>query len=170
MNLKFRTAYNGNRYNKPTAFDEIVDEYEWSDTLQRPVLVGKINLQEQIQQYADCALDKILAKFLPEEEIPRYLGDLARTAQFVDDDGVINEEAPNYGDLAMLSEIYDKAESYRETFGLADDLSVADIYKIVGEHAQKLGKSLDELKKQAEEKKKTSDQSEEKKENGGTEV
>lgn len=168
MNLKFRNAYDGNRYNKPTAFDEIIDEYEWSDTLQRPVLVGKINLQEQIQQYADCALDKILSKFLPEEEIPRYLGDLVKTAQFVDDGGVVNEEAPNYEDLATLSEIYDKAESYRETFGLADDLSVADIYRIVGEQAQKLGKSLDDLKKQAEEKKKTPDQSEEK-ENGGTE-
>lgn len=158
--IKFRTANDGVRYNKPSSFDEVVPEYQWSDELERPVIVGKVNLQEQIQQYADCALDKLIAKYMPEEELPKYLGDLARTVQFVDDDGIINDEAPDYNDLKVLSDIYDKAEDYREQFGLSDDLSVGEIYKILGEHAGKMGETLKKKLAQFENKDKESEKNE----------
>lgn len=141
---KFRTAHDGVRYNRPTTFNYIVPEYQWSDELQRPVVVGKVDLKEQIQQYADCALDRVLKKFLPEEDIPKYLGDLIRSAKYVDSDEPISEDSPDYKNLAVLADLYEKAEDYREKFDLSDDLSVSDIYKIVGDHAQKMGKGIQE--------------------------
>lgn len=147
MKVKFRTAYDDVRYNKPTSFDEVVDEWKYSSELGYPVVVGKVNLQEQIQQYADCALDKVLKKFLTEEEIPQYLGELGRVAQYVDAPEGVVEEQPNYDDMLTLANLYEKAEVYRAQFGLPDSLTVSEIYKVVGEYAGKLGKSLNELSK-----------------------
>lgn len=86
------------------------------------------DIQALIESYIDVALDRALEKFLPE--------------QVVKSDDTVADYTQTSQDLAVMGEAFDLAEEYRQQYNLGDDLSVADIYKYVGEQADKMKNDL----------------------------
>lgn len=99
--------------------------------------VGEVDLQARINSSVDTALDRVLQRLQPESY--DLEGDLE--SQW--------ESAEN--DLIDFAEILDRAEEYREQFGMSLKATTADIYKRVQEESDKLKARLDSvrIKKQA---------------------
>lgn len=102
-------------------------------------VVGEIDVQEKIQSFSSCALDKILDKFL---DVSNYVNPNAK----------ITDEVFDYtdlkSDLADLGDLYDKAEFYKEQFGLPLEYSVNEVYKWLNSKSQELGFNIEKLLKE----------------------
>ncbi len=91
-------------------------------------IVGQIDIQQKIQSFENCALNKILDKFL---DLDQYLGrpNMTQSDQIY--------EAVNY-DLADLAEIYEKAEDYKQIFGLDWNLSPNEVFDWLRKNSDQL--------------------------------
>lgn len=101
-------------------------------------VVGEIDVQEKIQSFSSCALDKILDKFL---DVSNYVNPNAK----------ITDEIFDYtdlkSDLADLGDLYDKAEFYKEQFDLPLEYSANEVYKWLDSKSQELGFTIENLLK-----------------------
>lgn len=84
------------------------------------------DIQAYIDSHIDVALDKALEKFLP---------------KVVESDEVANYTSHSQ-DLAVMGEAFEVAENYRDMYNLDPNMSVADVYKYVGEQADKMKNDL----------------------------
>lgn len=98
------------------SFSTIVDEFAYDDVNDSLVVVGKIDLQEKLQSFLSCALDKILDKFLDESNI-------------IEDNINIFDNTENISDLAQFGDVIEKAEYYRNLFNLPSDLSYDKVFE-----------------------------------------
>lgn len=84
------------------------------------------DVQAYIDSHIDVALDRALERFLP---------------KVVESDDIAYYTAQSQ-DLAVMGEAFEIAEDYREKYNLDPNMSVADIYKYVGEQADKMKQDL----------------------------
>ncbi|QXN75022.1 hypothetical protein [Microvirus mar7] len=89
------------------------------------------NLQEIIDSYLECALERALEKFLPKN--------------VVESEEVADDYTAHVADLASFADAMDVAEEYRERLGLPDSYSMAQIYEAVDKEAKQLKLKLDSL-------------------------
>ena len=104
-------------------------------------------LQEVIDSCLDQVLERTLDRLMPKVE---EANDVAQYDEMIDD-------------LDVAMEVADKAEYYREKLGLADDLSINDIFNAVNLEAEKLKSKIDTvqaLRKEKDNEKKTDEKSE----------
>lgn len=101
-------------------FDYIRPEYKLDSSKDILVKTGDINVYELIQSNADCALDKILDKFLMRDNIDNHV------IQLVDDKPY---ECANINvDLSDLGSAYEKMDSLRDRYNIpANYTSFGDI-------------------------------------------
>lgn len=107
-------------------FSETIPDYvlnESTNELER-LAVDK-NVQAIIQSYIDTALDRALERFLPNQEVKEV-------------DDIVERYNESQLDLAELGSAFDKAEEYRQQFGLGDDCSVSDIFAKLSEFSENL--------------------------------
>ena len=141
-------------YERPPVkqFSEYEDEFQLcedpdSKDYLKLVKVGQVNCQEAIQSYEDCALNKILDKYLDQRgNLPDF------PVLEKDDSGVVYERKEP--DLADLGAEYERMEKLKEKYGLDDSLGYDDVIKELQSRKVKIGSLIDNLKKQYEEKKK----------------
>lgn len=94
------------------------------------------NVQDRIDSFLECALERALERFMPK--------------------GVVESEevAEGYSrccdDLAGLAEAMEIAEEYRDRYHLSESMSMADIYDFVDEQARELKEKLDTFSKPKE--------------------
>lgn len=121
------------------SFNSKESEYKLSKDGLSLEVVGEIDVQEKIQSFSSCALDKILDKFL---DISNYVNPNAK----------ITDEVFDYtdlkSDLADLGDLYDKAEFYKEQFGLPLEYSANEVYKWLDSKSHELGYTIENLLKQ----------------------
>ncbi len=107
-------------------FKETIPDYvlnESTNELER-LAVDK-NVQAIIQSYIDTALDRALERFLPGQDVKEV-------------DDIVERYNESQLDLAELGSAFDKAEEYRQQFGLGDDCSVSDIFAKLSEFSESL--------------------------------
>lgn len=106
--------------NSAQTFDYIRPEYKLDSSKDILVKTGDINVYELIQSNADCALDKILDKFLMRDNIDNHV------IQLVDDKPY---ECANINvDLSDLGSAYEKMDTLRERYNIpANYTSFGDI-------------------------------------------
>lgn len=126
---------------KPQEFSEYEDDYELCEDSESPnydkvIVVGKTNIQEKIQSSENCALNKILDK---------YLDQLPNMAIEVDNSETFENYKP---DLADLGAEYSRVEELKEKYGLDDSLG----YEETIEELQRRKASLDSLILEAQKK------------------
>lgn len=73
----------------------------------------QVDLQKLIESYAETALQKVLAKYLPLQ----------------DDDVVVDENIYIGEDIDYLTEAYSEVEDIRESYGFSRDMSIEDMQK-----------------------------------------
>lgn len=118
VKIRYRTCeYDSN---SAQTFDYIRPEYKLDSSKDVLVKVGDINVYELIQSNADCALDKILDKFLMRDNIDNHV------IQLVDDKPY---ECANINvDLSDLGSAYEKMDALRVKYNVpANYTSFSDI-------------------------------------------
>lgn len=122
----------------PTEFTSFKKDYVLDPvTNELQELETPINLQEKIESYLSCALDRALEKFMPKNVI--------------DSDDVAEQLSDRRMDLAALAEAMEIAEDYRERHTLSDSMTMADIYAAMDKEARDLKKALENLNRKKEE-------------------
>lgn len=120
--MAIKIVYRVAEYDSDSAqtFDYIRPEYKLDSSKDVLVKVGDINVYELIQSNADCALDKILDKFLMRDNIDNHV------IQLVDDKPY---ECANINvDLSDLGSAYEKMDALRERYNIpANYTSFGDI-------------------------------------------
>lgn len=129
--MKFKKDYEIFDYSQ--SFSNLEPEYALAKNGHELEIVGQIDIQAKIQSFENCALNKILDKFL---DLDQYLGRPNMTPS----DQIY--EAVNY-DLADLAEIYEKAEDYKQIFGLDWNLSANEVFDWLGKNSDQLKHKLD---------------------------
>lgn len=121
------------------SFDTKELEYKLSKDGLSLEVVGEIDVQEKIQSFSSCALDKILDKFL---DVSNYINPNAK----------ITDEVFDYtdlkSDLADLADLYDKAEFYKAEFDLPLEYSANEVYKWLDSKSRELGFTIENLLKE----------------------
>lgn len=119
VKIKYRTCEYDTKDNAQK-FDYIRPEYKLDCSKDILVKTGDINVYELIQSNADCALDKVLDKFLMRDNIDNHV------VQLVDDKPY---ECANINlDLSDLGSAYEKMDSLREKYNVpANYTSFGDI-------------------------------------------
>lgn len=100
------------------SFKETIPDYELDPTLGVLVQVGEINIYEKIQSNANCALDKILDKFLE----PDFEDMSVKT------DDVM--EIKHY-DLIDLAEMIEDTQVVKNKLKLSDNMSIRDVINLL---------------------------------------
>ena len=140
-------------------FSEYEDEYKLcedpdSKDYDKLVKVGTINIQEEIQSYEDCALDKILDK---------YLDQVDDFSVEVDKDVVYENTVP---DLADLGAEYSRVDELKEKYGLDDSLGYDEVISVLKAKKVELDSALlkaqDKLDKEKKNNEKTQNEQEKK--------
>lgn len=108
---------------KAQHFDYEVPDYQWSEETQQVEECGKRNIFKEIQSYGDCALDKVLDKFLPEE----------RKSLFTRPKPVFDSDADEDVrlDLTEIGEIISEVQEMAPRYGLTDKASVYEIQSAI---------------------------------------
>lgn len=88
----------------------------------------KVDIQKLIDSSVETALDRMLNRFMPET---------------VEDSEEVYQTYKN--DLMDYADLIDRAEEYREHFGLAPDLSVQGVFDFVSKQADKLKTDIDSV-------------------------
>lgn len=127
-------------------FTYIRPEYAKDSSKDCLVKVGDINVYELIQSNADCALDKILDKFLMRDNIDNHV------IQLVDDKPY---EVQNIAfDLSDLGSAYEKMDNLRERYNIPANYTsfndVLNYLQSVQNEVSKRKKVLEEEKAQKE--------------------
>ena len=138
VKIKYRTC----EYDSDSAqtFDYIRPEYKLDSSKGVLVKVGDINVYELIQSNADCALDKILDKFLMRDNIDNHV------VQLVDDKPY---ECANINvDLSDLGLAYEKMDALRDKYNVpANYTSFNDIMSYLQSIKNEVDKRAIELEK-----------------------
>lgn len=95
-----------------------------------------VNIQDKIQSYIDCALERALERFMPKN--------------VVESDDVA-DYTDKLADLASMADAFDVAEEYRERYGLSDKMSIAEIYDFVDKEAKSLREKIGQTVKKPKE-------------------
>ena len=138
VKIKYRVC----EYDSDSAqtFDYVRPEYKLDSSKGVLVKVGDINVYELIQSNADCALDKILDKFLMRDNIDNHV------IQLVDDKPY---ECANINvDLSDLGSAYEKMDSLREKYNIpANYSSFGDIVNYLQSIKNEVDKRAVQLEK-----------------------
>ena len=114
--IKYRTNEFFERPEYPI-FSEEEDELQLDKENDCLVVIGKVNLQEKIQSHEDNALNKILDKYLDDEDV-----------EMISKLKPLKEEDPNFiaenhrPDLSDLGAEYERVEELKEKYGINPDL------------------------------------------------
>lgn len=111
--VKFRVDHVFERPKVPI-FDRYEDEYKLDPVNDKLVKVGKIDTQEIIESSMDCALDRILDKYMP-EQVDKFINS-----------HVINVEGTHErvnNDLADLGAEFERVEHLKQKYDLDESLS-----------------------------------------------
>lgn len=102
-------------------FDEYADDYKYVELTGEIVKSPeRINIQERIDSYRSTALDVLLDKYLGNDD------------SLIGDPGYVDHDYGRlYNDLVDLGQCIEIANDYRDRYGLADGMSVVDVYKFV---------------------------------------
>lgn len=127
------------------SISSIVPEYEFSEKENTVVQVGEKDMQEYIQSFEDCALDRVLDKFLSGQiPLPSHL--TATPTDVVADYDISSDYILEYGKLI------DEANNLREKYKLSDDLDVKSVFeeveKICLENQKSISGFKDKFKKE----------------------
>lgn len=120
-------------------FKECIPDYELDSSLGILVQVGEINIYEKIQSNSNCALDKILDKFLE----PEYEDMSIKTDQVM--------EIKHY-DLIDLAELLEDNQVIKSKLKLSDNMSIRDVINLLKSKSVSKEVNNDEKKKTDEEK------------------
>lgn len=121
------------------SISSIVPEYEFSEKENTVVQVGEKDMQEYIQSFEDCALDRILDKFLSGQiPLPSHL--TATPTDVVADYDISSDYILEYGKLI------DEANNLREKYKLSDDLDVKSVFEEVEKICLENQKSISDFK------------------------
>ncbi len=121
------------------SISSIVPEYEFSEKENTVVQVGSKDMQEYIQSFEDCALDRVLDKFLSGQiPLPSHLA--ATPTDVVADYDISSDYILEYGKLI------DEANNLREKYKLSDDLDVKSVFEEVEKICLDNQKSISEFK------------------------
>lgn len=148
--IKFRVNEFYERAPVPV-FTEEEDEFQLDEENDCLVKVGVINLQEKIQSNEDCALDKILDKYLDTDDAR----ELSKIKAAPIDPNLVHE---NYRpDLADLGAEYERVENLKEKYGLDPYLSYEETLKALQGKKKDLDAYILKLEKEKEIEKKNLD-------------
>lgn len=121
------------------SISSIVPEYEFSEKENTVVQVGEKDMQEYIQSFEDCALDRVLDKFLSGQlPLPSHL--TAAPTDVVADYDISSDYILEYGKLI------DEANNLREKYKLSDDLDVKSVFEEVEKICLENQKSISDFK------------------------
>lgn len=121
------------------SISSIVPEYEFSEKENTVVKVGEKDMQEYIQSFEDCALDRVLDKFLSGQiPLPSHL--TATSTDVVADYDISSDYILEYGKLI------DEANNLREKYKLSDDLDVKSVFEEVEKICLENQKSISDFK------------------------
>lgn len=121
------------------SISSIVPEYEFSEKENTVLQVGEKDMQEYIQSFEDCALDRVLDKFLSGQiPLPSHL--TATPTDVVADYDISSDYILEYGKLI------DEANNLREKYKLSDDLDVKSVFEEVEKICLDNQKSISEFK------------------------
>lgn len=121
------------------SISSIVPEYEFSEKENTVVQVGEKDMQEYIQSFEDCALDRVLDKFLSGQiPLPSHL--TAAPTDVVADYDISSDYILEYGKLI------DEANNLREKYKLSDDLDVKAVFEEVEKICLENQKSISDFK------------------------
>lgn len=121
------------------SISSIVPEYEFSEKENTVVQVGDKDMQEYIQSFEDCALDRVLDKFLSGQlPLPSHL--TAAPTDVVADYDISSDYILEYGKLI------DEANNLREKYKLSDDLDVKSVFEEVEKICLENQKSISDFK------------------------
>lgn len=121
------------------SISSIVPEYEFSEKENTVVQVGEKDMQEYIQSFEDCALDRVLDKFLSGQiPLPSHL--TATPTDVVADYDISSDYILEYGKLI------DEANNLREKYNLSDDLDVKSVFEEVEKICLDNQKSISDFK------------------------
>lgn len=117
----------------------IVPDYAFSEKEGTVVQVGEKDMQEYIQSFEDCALDRVLDKFLSGQlPLPSHL--TAVPTDVVADYDISSDYILEYGKLI------DEANNLREKYKLSDDLDVKSVFEEVEKICLESQKSISDFK------------------------
>ncbi len=126
--LKYRTVNKYKSADTVQEFTPYVKDYVLnSQTNVLQELPVPKNVQDYIQSFVDCALERFKDKYLP---------------QNVQESDLVADYASSVSDLSSLADAMETAEYYREKFSLPDNYSMADIYQFVDKQANSLKAKL----------------------------
>lgn len=119
------------------------DVFEFNEKTKRLKKIDSVDIQKEIQSFADCALDKQLDRFgtFVSKNRPVVYGD-----QVSSDFSVDYESTP----LNELHDLVYNAEKYRVDKGLSDSLTIVDIYKAMSEDSVKMKNDIINYQKSKE--------------------
>lgn len=121
------------------AVSSVVPEYQFSEKEGTVVQVGEKDMQEYIQSFEDCALDKVLDKFLSGQiPLPTHVG--ATATDVVADYDISSDYLLEYGKLI------DEANKLRVKYKLSDNLDVKSVFEEVEKICLNNQKSISDFK------------------------
>lgn len=137
--MKYKTLEeNEKTRSRGTSFSPYRDCYVLNpSTNELEKLPTQENIQDKINSFLDCALERALERFMPKNVIEK--------------DDVAEQYSQRQVDLADLANAMEIAEEYRDKFGLSDKMSMGEIYGFVDGQAKALKQRLDEFSKKKEE-------------------
>ena len=148
VKIRYRTCEYDTKDNAQK-FDYIINDYAYDNAKDCLVVVGTIDIQEKIQSNADCALDKILDKFILHDNIDNHVVQL------------VNDEAYDCSnidfDLSELGKAYEQLDILKEKYNVpANYSSVRDVVsylnKVQSLYSEKLKNTKEVLKNENEKK------------------
>lgn len=117
----------------------VVPEYEFSEKEGTVVQVGEKDMQAYIQSFEDCALDRVLDKFLSGQiPLPTHLG--ATPTDTVADFDLSSDYLLEYGKLI------DEANKLRSKYKLSDSLDVKAVFEEVEKISSQNQKDISDFK------------------------
>lgn len=120
------------------SFKSVVPTYQLDEKTHKLVETGFRDIQKEIDSYADCALNKMLDKFLNVED------KISEQFNVVDTDEVV--ETANNFDLADLGEALEVAEIYREKYGLPLSSTPHEIFAYIKQKEKDVNSKIENLK------------------------
>lgn len=139
--LKYKTFETANVQRPvPQTFSPMKDEYILDPkTGEIEKLPIQKNVQDEIDSYLECALDRILERLLPKDNV-------------TETDDPFEGYSVRVADLSELGSAMELAEDYRERYNLPATYSMAQIYEYVDKEAAKLKERILSSTKKEEQK------------------
>ncbi|QCS36650.1 hypothetical protein [Capybara microvirus Cap3_SP_562] len=134
--IKYKTE-KSDVFTRGLVCSSLVDEYQLDEKTDQLVVVGKKNIQELIQSYESCALDRILEKFL-------ITGDasLINNSGYNNQDAGFIYDATQDADLLAYAKFLDDINALKEKYNLDPALSATDTLNYIKYQASGLSDSI----------------------------